>query len=144
MEEIINLGRIPLMEQNPNRSLIPHSQVLTVSVLDQRLVQLLDEKLTTVATIEDYQKVSDIILDIRKKSELQDVELKLKQLEVKKATTELFFLRLQRIITTTIGVGLFAASFFVFPTNGLLGGIFFGTGLGALGIAIVSLKSVLK
>lgn len=132
------------MEHTHNRSLVPQAQVQTVQVLDDKLVQMLDARLATVTSIEEYQKVADIILDIRKKKELQDIELNLKALECRKVSTELFFLKLQRIITTTIGIGLFGASFFVFPVNALLGGIFFGTGLGALGIAIVSLKSVVK
>jgi|GEM_PF-7109780 len=139
------------MEQpnsNKNNKLIvlPKSKrnIVVYTEADNRLIAVLEEKLKEVKTVEEYKEIWNFLSDVKKDTLNIHFDTQEKQVSLSKQKTDLVLYKANKGTSFTIGIGLFISSFFVFPINPVLGGVFFGTGLGALGITTFSLKSLLK
>jgi hypothetical protein len=137
-------------DSQKNLALSRNHAVVSANVSDSKIsfennfLQIISENLPAATTIEEIQKRTEIFLEIRKKFEMQEIERKLKFIEIEKVKSEFLFSKIQKGVTISVGIALTIASFFIFPTNGLLGGALFGTGLGALGITVVLPKFFAK
>lgn len=139
------------MEQpnnNDNNKLIVlpknKSNIVVYTEADNRLVSVLEDKLKQAKTIEEYKEIWGFLNEIKKDTLTLHFDTQKRQVVLEKQKTDLVLYKANKGTTLAIGVGLFISSFFVFPINPILGGVFFGTGLGALGIGTFSLKSLLN
>lgn len=118
--------------------------IVVYTEADNRLVSVLEEKLKQAKTIEEYKEIWGFLSDIKKDTLTLHFDTQQRQVALNKQKTDLVLYKANKGTTLIIGVGLFISSFFVFPVNPILGGVFFGTGLGALGIGTFSLKSLIN
>ncbi len=118
--------------------------IIVYTEADNRLVLVLEEKLKLAQTIEEYKEIWGFLNEIKKDILTLHFDTQQKQVSLEKQKTDMFLYKANKGATLTIGVGLFVSSFFVFEVNPVLGGLFFGTGLGALGIGTFSLKSLIN
>lgn len=139
------------MEQSNNNDnnklvVLPKNKtnIIVYTEADNRLVSVLEEKLKQAKTIEEYKEIWTFLSEVKKDTLTLHFDTQQRQVSLEKQKTDLILYKANKGTTLTIGVGLFISSFFVFPVNPVLGGIFFGTGLGALGIGTFSLKSLLN
>jgi len=118
--------------------------IVVYTEADNRLVSVLEEKLKQANTIEEYKEIWGFLSEIKKDTLTLHFDTQQKQVTLDKQRTDLVLYKANKGTTLAIGIGLFISSFFVFPVNPILGGVFFGTGLGALGIGTFSLKSLIN
>ncbi len=108
--------------------------------VDDGILLFLKKRLDNCDSLTEVKKISDLISIHRGKYVQDRIKIEEAALKIKEKKSNLFFKKIRNIITITIGVGLFASSFFLFSIYPIIAGIFFSTGLGALGLKAISNK----
>lgn len=111
---------------------------------DNKLIIALEERLQKAKNIKEYREIWKFLSEVKKDSLKLHYDTQQQQLLLNKQKTDLVLYKTNKGLTLLIGLGLFVSSFFIFQLNPMIGGIFFGTGLGALGIGTFSLKSIIN
>jgi hypothetical protein len=117
---------------------------IALSGANEMLISVLEERLKNCTTIDESKEIYMFLCEIRKDSLFFHFDTQTQAVDLKKRKADLLFYRIHKTIAIIIGLGLFSSSFFVYQYNPFAGGIFFGTGLGALGIGTLSLKSIIN
>ena len=131
------------MGDQPQNNLVA-SFSLPYTQADKRILDVLEERLKNCETLEQYQQTWNLLNAMKNDSLKLHFDAQNYALDVNRKKSDLFFYNIHKTLGLTIGVGLFVASFFFLMSSPILGGIFFTTGLGALGIATYSFKSLVK